>query len=101
MTDKEKKLKLQEGNIIFTISWFKDYYGELKELRTSPTNEHEKISGAIWENNGLFFGNGMNVTKWGPTCITLYTFDLFKTKTVAKIKYSDITILDKIINKNK
>ena len=36
----------------------------------------------------------MNVTKFGPTCVTLYTYDMLGSKTVGKIKYSDIEIID-------
>ena len=36
------------------------------------------------------FGQGMNVTKFGPTCVTLYTFDMFNRRISGKIKYSDI-----------
>ncbi len=39
------------------------------------------------------FGNGMNINKFGPTCITLYSYDMLGKKTTGKIKYSDITIL--------
>ena len=35
----------------------------------------------------------MNINKVGPTCMTLYTFDMMGTKTVAKIKYSDVELL--------
>ena len=37
---------------------------------------------------------GMNVKKFGPTCVTLYTYDMLGKKTVGKIKYSDIEIID-------
>jgi len=36
----------------------------------------------------------MNVNKFGPTCITLYTYDMFKNKTTAKIKYSDVAFVE-------
>ena len=29
---------------------------------------------------------GMNVKKWGPTCVTLYTFDMLGKKSVGKIE---------------
>ena len=35
----------------------------------------------------------MNVNKWGPTCVTLYTFDMLGKKIIGKIKYSDIEII--------
>ena len=36
------------------------------------------------------FGQGMNVNKFGPTCLTLYTFDMLGRRISGKIKYSDI-----------
>ena len=39
------------------------------------------------------YGGGMNVNKFGPTCVTLYTFDMMGNKTVAKIKYSEVKIV--------
>lgn len=41
-----------------------------------------------------FCGTSMNVNKFGPTCVTLYTFDMLSNKTTGKIKYEDITIID-------
>ena len=38
----------------------------------------------------------MNIKKFGPTCITLYTYDMLGNKTTGKIKYSDI----KFVNEN-
>jgi hypothetical protein len=35
---------------------------------------------------------GMNVTKWGPTCVTLYTYDMLGKRAVGKIKYKDIIL---------
>jgi hypothetical protein len=37
----------------------------------------------------------MNVNNWGPTCVTLYTFDMLSNKTTGKIKYDNVTILEK------
>ena len=41
----------------------------------------------------VMFPRGMNINKLGPTCITLYTFDMLGKKSVGKINYKDITIL--------
>ena len=48
---------------------------------------------AIFEDTSLF-GRGMNVTKLGPTCITLYDYNMLGKKTVGKINYKDVTILN-------
>ena len=42
------------------------------------------------------FGKGMNVSKFGPTCVTLYTFDMLDNRTVGKIKYEDVEILGEV-----
>ena len=42
------------------------------------------------------FGQGMNVNKFGPTCVTLYSFDMLSNKTVGKIKYEDIELIEEI-----
>ena len=39
------------------------------------------------------FGDQMNVKKFGPTCMTLYSFDMLSNMTTGKIKYSDITLI--------
>ena len=43
---------------------------------------------SIYSNEG--FGKGMNVNKFGPTCVTLYAFDMLGNKTVGKFRYKDI-----------
>ena len=42
------------------------------------------------------FGQGMNVNKFGPTCVTLYTFDMFSSKTTAKIRYADVELISTV-----
>ncbi len=36
---------------------------------------------------------GMTVTKFGPTSITVYSFDLLGNRTRSRIKYEDVTIV--------
>ena len=36
---------------------------------------------------------GMNVTKFGPTCVTLYDYNMLGKKTVGKINYATVKIL--------
>ena len=52
-----------------------------------------KRGDAIHEDS--IFGRGMNVRKWGPTCVTLYSYGLLGQKITGKIKYSDIKILNR------
>ena len=56
--------------------------------------DSKKGTGSIWEEG--FAGSGMNVSKFGPTCVTLYTFDMFSSKTTAKIRYEDVELLEEI-----
>jgi hypothetical protein len=39
------------------------------------------------------FGRQMNVQKYGPTCVTLYTYNMLGKKTVGKIKYENVIIV--------
>ena len=83
------KNELQKGDVEFTIKGITSYCkGNDGEYGMNPkTFKVSKDSGAIYAEY-----NGMNVTKWGPTCVTLYTFDMLGKKSVGKINYKDITI---------
>jgi len=61
--------QLQKGDVRFTV----------KGITTYRSDE-----------NGEY---GMNVTKWGPTCVTLYTFDMLGKRSIGKINYKNITII--------
>jgi len=37
-------------------------------------------------------GPQMNIRKYGPTCVTLYTYNMLGKKSVGKIKYEDVNI---------
>ncbi|MDA8959179.1 hypothetical protein N9F64_00105 [bacterium] len=95
MSNKEIKDQLEKGNVKFTIDGITSYTrgGEDNEYGDFPkvfrvTEEAESVYV-----DELLSVNGMNINKWGPTCITLYTFDMLGKKSIGKIKYSDITIL--------
>lgn len=50
---------------------------------------------SIYDNENIYFyGKGMNIEKFGRDYMYLYTFDMVGNKTTAKIKYTDITILN-------
>ena len=97
MTIQEIKAALQTPNTIFkapnnrgTMIEFKSHGGlkfDTDKNDFVPTGE---VS-AIVERAG--YGGGMNVNKFGPTCVTLYTFDMMGNKTVAKIRYSEVEII--------
>ena len=39
----------------------------------------------------------MNVSKFGPTCMTLYTYDMMGKKTVGKIRYADVILISRVV----
>ena len=97
MTIKEIREKLQVSGTKFNIDGKLSYqkgpdgkYGDYPTVFTTYAyNEDNKT-----ESISKGFLNGMNVSKFGPTCITLYTYDMLGKKTVGKIKYADVTILE-------
>ena len=83
--------QLQKGDVRFTVKGITTYRSnENGEYGINP--KIFKVSkNADSINTELF--DGMNVTKWGPTCVTLYTFDMLGKKSVGKINYKLITII--------
>jgi len=83
------KKQLQKGNVKFTVEGITTYCkGEDGEYGMNP-----KIF-TVTKDAGSMYAeySGMNVTKWGPTCVTLYTFDMLGRKSVGKINYKQIKI---------
>ena len=84
-----------KGDVKFTVKGITEYRrgGEDNEYGDFPKIFRVNEEGdAIFEDSRLF-GGVMNVTKLGPTCITLYDYNILGKKTVGKISYKDITIL--------
>ena len=93
---KEIREIIGKGNVKFTIKGITSYKrgGEDNEQGDFPKVFRINEKGdAVYEDEYLFSTRGMNVTKLGPTCITLYTYDMLGKKSVGKINYKDITIL--------
>lgn len=86
-----KKLMTQK-DVVFTCG-IKDVLGRIQEYRVYSNDETDLESFAIVENDNMF-GKAMNVNKFGPTCVTLYTFDMLGNRTSAKIKYSDVKFVE-------
>ena len=95
MNKKDKNIVVRERlitqkDVVFTCG-IKDVLGRIQEFRVHCDGIHHSsnLEGyGISENST--FGKMMNVNKFGPTCVTLYTFDMLGNKTTGKIKYSDI-----------
>ena len=92
---KVREILMSEEKTFFTINGITEYgkkedgeYGRIpKVFRTSFShikNESDGIHSSY---------NGMNVTKWGPTCVTLFTYDMLGKKAIGKIKYSDVRFI--------
>ena len=91
-----KKL-LETKKVEFTINRIKGWgekedgtYGDV--LRKFTTNCNDGKTGSIFDD----YFRGMNIKKFGPTCVTLYTFDLLNNKTTGKIRYEDVTIIKEL-----
>ena len=89
------KEQLQQGNVKFTIKGITTYCkGKDGEYGDNP--KRFKISDDADAIHTSGFGiDGMNVTKWGPTCVTLYTFDMLGKRSVGKINYREINLIKK------
>ena len=82
--------QLQEGDVRFTVKGITTYRSDDNgEYGMNP--KIFKVNKDASSINSEF--SGMNVTKWGPTCVTLYTFDMLGKKAIGKIKYKLITII--------
>lgn len=92
---KQIKEQLQKGNVRFTIDGITSYSrgGENNEYGDFPKIFKVSESGDSINVDELLSVSGMNVTKWGPTCVTLYTYNMLGKRSIGKIKYSEITIL--------
>lgn len=62
-------------------------------IETTYVTRHRKVNriSSVYEDRP--FGQGMNVNKFGPTCVTLFTYDILGRKIVGKIKYEDVKII--------
>jgi len=97
MTIKEIREKLQVSGTKFNINGKLSYqkgpdgkWGDSPTVfTTSGYNKNNKT-----ESINISFLNAMNVSKFGPTCVTLYTYDMLGKKTVGKINYATIKILE-------
>ena len=105
MTNSVKMIieKLKVDGVKFMVNGF-DEYRRKEEFDTTkpetPVGEYGYFP-IIFQVSD--FGGGcsihggfrqMNVEKYGPTCVWLYSFDMLNNRTKGKIKYSDVTLLE-------
>ena len=96
MNKKDKNIVVREKlmtqkDVVFTCG-IKDVLGRIQEYKVYASDRSDVMSFAIIENTS--FGKAMNVNKFGPTCVTLYTYDMLHNKTTGKIKYSDVVFVE-------
>ena len=66
-----------------------DYCNVPKVLRTNIYDR--SITESISDEH---YRSSMNISKFGPSSVTLYTYNLFGGKSKSRIKYEDVTILN-------
>ena len=89
---KVRELLMNDGNCKFTVKDITEYkkkedgsYGNVPKVLHTVKIEGEEHCGSISEG-----WSGMNVNKWGPTCVTLYTYDMLGKRISGKIRYADV-----------
>ena len=95
--NKTIKQIIKNGNAEINIKGVTTYKrgGDDNEYGYHPTDLVVTDCGASIYENENYFGRGMNIDKFGRDYMYLYTLDMVGTKTTAKIKYTDITIINK------
>jgi hypothetical protein len=99
MTIKEIKAALQIPGTVFTHPTKLDGEKEFVMNEEMKFNyETDELEGTGMVNsineNGRLGVRGMNIKKFGPKCVSLYTFDMMGNKTVGMIKYENVKILE-------
>jgi len=70
---------------------FKCYGHSFKVHKTEFDRDDMDVDPLYSIGRNEMFGSSMNVKKFGPTCVTLYTYDMLGNKTVGKFRYDCIT----------
>lgn len=85
---KEIIKKLQHESTRFTIDGIKNHKGENTIFKVHITKFSILIGVDEW------FGNQMNVDKFGTMAVWLYSYDMFGKRSSSKISYKDITFIE-------
>lgn len=91
---KEIIKKLQQDKTKFTIKGINDYKDEPRIYQIHVSVYKHDLEPLISVNEDRLFGQGMNVEKFGPTCMWLFTYDMFSRKSTFKINYKDIIVIE-------
>jgi hypothetical protein len=87
MTIKEIKKALQTPGTTFKYT---THLGQEKVFKCDNNGKGEV--GSISVDMKWYF-DSMNVEKFGPTCVWLYTYNMMGTRTLEKIRYENIEII--------
>jgi hypothetical protein len=90
MKVKEIKARLESENIKIQIKGIFDINNELKTFKIWHDKEYNINS--LQED--VIFGRSMNVDRFGPTCMWLFSFDMMGNKISSKVKYSNVIIIE-------
>jgi len=86
----EIRAKLMQDGIVF------NYHGHCAGSFTMRKTEFTSDIDPIYAiGRDTLFGASMNVNKFGPTCVTVYTYDMLGNKTVGKFRYEEIEFENK------
>jgi hypothetical protein len=78
----QTRAKLMHDEVVF------DYLGTQFKTNKSEFDNMDPIYSIA--NHDLHSHLQMNVNKFGPTCVTVYTYDMLGNRTSGKIKYKEI-----------
>ena len=79
---KEIREILMKGDVVFSLKGSKDTF------TTGKIHEWSKEGYSGYISKDMF--SQMNVNKWGPTCVTLYTYNMLGKRISGKIRYADV-----------
>jgi len=92
---KIREILRTENNVEFTVKGITEYgkkkdgsYGQVSKVFIGRQGYNKDWNDSI---STTFYS--MNVTKWGPTCVTLYTYDMLNKKSIGKIRYEDVRFI--------
>ena len=89
---KVREILRTEDGVKFTVNGLTEY-GKDKDGKYGQVSKIFKARQGYKQNHNSSIGtnfDSMNVTKWGPTCVTLYTYDMLGKRAIGKIRYSDV-----------
>ena len=72
---------------------FECYGHKFKVRKTEFTSSHD-VDPLYAIGRDEVFGGSMNVNKFGPTCVTVYSYDMLGNKTTGKFPYKLIMLVD-------